>query len=92
MKVAIHTNLQDPRVIEATRVVIYDSLDNPVAFALQYGTTPDGRELIMTAHVAEPGGVAAFNRILKEMGINKTVIVVDAPQGTPLDQVRFESV
>lgn len=90
MRLVIHDKLQRPQIIEASRVVVEDSAGNPVALAMVYGYTPDGRELILTAHVAEEGGEIAFNELLREMGIDKTVIVTDLPQGTPLDQVRFD--
>jgi len=90
MKIVIHDHLQRPQVIECSRVVVYDSMDNPIALALKYGYTPDGRELVLTAHCAEEGGQVAFNQLLRDQGIDKTVIVTDVPLGTPLDKVRFD--
>jgi len=92
MKVVVHDSLQRPQIIEATRIVVYDSMDNPVSLSMKYGETPDGRELILTAHVGEEGGELAFNQLLREMGIDKTVVVTDVPAGTPLNQVRFDGV
>jgi hypothetical protein len=65
-------------------------MDNPVAVSLRVGRTPEGRELILTAHIGEEGGELAFNELLKELGISKTVVVTDLPAGIPLNQVRFE--
>jgi hypothetical protein len=90
MKIVVHDALMRPQVLEVTRVVVYDAMDNPVAIALKYGTTPDGKELLLTAHIGEEGGEAAFNHLLHEMGIDKTVVVSDVPNGTPLNQVRFD--
>lgn len=90
MKIVIHDALMQPQVLETTRVVVYDAMDNPVALALKYGVTPNGQELILTAHVGEPGGEVMFNRLLQEMGIDKMVVVTDVPQGISLDQVRFD--
>jgi hypothetical protein len=90
MKIVVHDALMRPQVLEVTRVVVYDDLDNPVALALKYGEMPDGKDVILTAHVGEPGGEAAFNHLLHEMGIDKTTVVIDTPKGTPLDQVRFD--
>lgn len=89
MKLVIHDSLQRPQVIQATRVVVYDSFDNPIAFALKCGETPDGKELVALAHIGEPGGEHAFNQAMKEQGIDKTVTVVDTNPATPLDQIRF---
>jgi hypothetical protein len=81
MKLKIHRNLREAVVIEATRVVVEDGFGNPVAVALEFApnqilaATPDSPE---------------FNAILREMGIDKTVIVEDV-HPVPLDQVQFDS-
>lgn len=92
MKLLIHNKLGQPQEIEATRVIVQDNLGNPVALALKYGETADGRELVLTAHIGEPGGEVAFNELLRQMGIDRTVIVTDLPHGTPLNHVRFDDV
>ena len=91
MKVIIHDNLQRPQIVQATRVLVCDDLDNPVALALRVGETPDGHAIILTAHVAEPGGESAFNSLLRQMGISKTVVVTDAAAIKPLQQIQFDS-
>lgn len=90
MKVIIHDNLQRPQIVEATRVLVCDDLGNPVSLSLRVGSTPEGHDLILTAHVAEPGGEAAFNSLLREMGIDKTVVVTDAAAAKPLQQIQFD--
>ena len=79
MKLKIHRSLRDVVVIEATRVVVEDDLGNPVALALEYAPNQ-----IFTATLDDP----EFNRVLAELGIDKTLLVEDVFQ-TPLDQVRF---
>jgi hypothetical protein len=90
MKIEIHNGLTNPQVIHATRVVVYDEFDNPVALALSYGHTNDGRELILAAHAGEMGKEAQFNQLLERLGIRKTVLVTNVVTGTELDKVRFQ--
>jgi len=54
------------------------------------GKTPEGHDMVLTAHVGEPGGAAVFNNLLREMGVSKTVVVVDTPVGKPLQQIVFD--
>jgi hypothetical protein len=90
MRVIVHDKLQRPQVIEASRVLVEDNFGNPMALAMVVGLDPAGRELILTAHVGEAGGPQAFLHVLREMGIDKTVVVTDVPAGTPTDQVTFD--
>lgn len=90
MKVVIHDSLQNPQVVQATRVLVFDDLGNPIALALRVGETPEGHDMILTAHVAEPGGEAAFNNLLREMGVAKTVVVTDAAAVKPLQMIQFD--
>jgi len=83
MRIIAHNNMGKPQVIEATRLVIEDDLGNPVCVAMQFG--PPG----------QPGGIIIenadaenWNDILRQLGINKTVIVTDINQ-KPLDQIVF---
>lgn len=90
MKVVIHDSLQRPQVVQATRVLVHDDVGNPVALALRVGATPDGHDMILMAHIGEPGGEAAFNNLLKEMGVDKTVVITDAVAATPLQHIKFD--
>lgn len=90
MKVVIHDSLQRPQVVQATRVLVHDDMGNPVALALRVGATPDGHDMILMAHIGEPGGEAAFNNLLKEMGVDKTVVITDAAAATPLQHIQFD--
>jgi len=74
MKLLIHDRLNNPVEIQATRVVVLDQYDNPIAFALQ--TDP---EIIIVESAAEAGQVA-FNATLRNLGIDKTVLVTDVKQ------------
>jgi len=90
MKVIIHDSLQRPQIVQATRVLVYDDLDNPIALALRVGATPDGHDMVLMAHIGEPGGAVAFNNLLKEMGVDKTVVITDAAAATPLQHIKFD--
>ena len=80
MKIHVHNKLQNPQVIEVTRVVVYDSKDNPIALAVE---TDDG---IIIAETVNSNNVLEFNAILKSLGINKTVVVHDIKQ-KPLSEI-----
>lgn len=82
MKLLIHNHLGQPQEIEATRVVVLDSHDNPIAVAVE----PD-RGVIIAATASEEGN-AEFNSILRNLGIDKTVIVTDVPQ-RPLPEINI---
>jgi hypothetical protein len=66
MRVELHDNLTGSVSIPASRVVIYDDYDNPIAVAIHV----DGGHYIAST-VAQP----AFKKLLKALGVNKTVIV-----------------
>lgn len=91
MKIVIHDHLNRPQVIDVSRVIVYDELDNPIAATLKYGHADNGKELIATAHIGEPGGEQAFLEFLRDMGIDKTVVIVDTPQPLPVNQIKFDS-
>lgn len=81
MIVELHNKLGAPQVIEATRVVLRDKIDGPIAVALEVGPRH--------YYVVHRGdGDVAFNRTLRSMGINETVVtdIVDEqlpkPKGT----------
>lgn len=76
MKLLIHTNCSAPRVVEATRVVVLDAFDNPIAFALEV----DDRT-ILTETLSEKNSVT-FHSMLHNLGIMKTVLVTEAAQKT----------
>lgn len=71
MRVETHNKLRDPQIIYASRVVVYDALDNPVSVTVE---VENG--VIITSHAGDPD----FNRILRELGIDKTVIVQEIQQ------------
>ena len=79
MKLQIHRNMRNVQTIEATRVVVRDDHDNPIALALEFAP---GQILAVTADSPE------FNAVLASLGIKETVLVEDVRQ-TPLDKVRF---
>jgi hypothetical protein len=79
MKLQIHRNMRNVQTIEATRVVVKDDYDNPIALALEFAP---GQILAVTADSPE------FNAVLASLGIKDTVLVEDVHQ-TPLNQVKF---
>jgi len=80
MRIELHNRLGQPQVIEATRVVVYDKFDNPVALSLEIS---DG--VILSEHA---GNSRNFNEILRNLGVSRTVIVQRQSQ-VPLDEIRF---
>jgi hypothetical protein len=67
MRVEIHDNLKGAISIPASRVVVYDSFDNPLAVVINV----DGQHYMAATVTQKP----AFEKILKALGINKTVVV-----------------
>lgn len=82
MKIGIHDNLREARVIPVTRVVIYDDFDNPLAVAMDCGNNA-----IVIEQLA-PGREAEFHNLLRQMGVNKVVIATDVPLKT-IDELRM---
>lgn len=82
MKLLIHNSLGQVQEIQATRVVVLDQNDTPVALAVE----PD-RGIIIAATASEEGQ-HEFNSILRNLGIDKTVIVTDAKQ-RPLPEIKI---
>lgn len=70
MKLHIHNNLQQPQQLEATRVLVTDRFDNPLAVLLE--VSPG-----MT--IVEVAGSPNFDMVLRSLGIDNTVIVQDIP-------------
>ncbi len=66
MRVEIHDGLKGTLSIPASRVVIYDDFDNPLSVAVNI----EGNQFIVATVVQK-----SFQKILKALGINKTVIV-----------------
>ncbi len=85
MKLLIHRNLREPQEIEATRVVVLDQYDNPVALAVEVDAG------IIIAETAREDNELEFNQLLQSLGINKTVIITDAKQ-RPLREVHIPSI
>jgi hypothetical protein len=79
MKLQIHSDLRNPQTIEASRVVVLDAFDNPIAVAVEI----DG---VIYTEVAENEG--AFNAMLRNLGIDKTV-VIHTPQQRPLPSIHI---
>jgi len=82
MRLIVHNELREPRVIDATRVIIEDDLGNPVCAAVQFGPPPGGI-------IVETADAKNWNQVLRNLGIDKTVVVTDIEQ-KPLDQIVFE--
>lgn len=72
MKIQIHNGLREPQTLEVTRVLILDSLDNPLAVAVE---TDPGIIILETAD--NPG---QFNTVLMNLGISRTVMVHEGKQ------------
>jgi Trk K+ transport system NAD-binding subunit len=66
MRVEIHDAFKSTMSSEATRVVVYDEFDNPIAVVAKI----DGQQYV-AATAANP----KFNEVLKALGINKTLII-----------------
>lgn len=81
MKIEIHNRLGDPQVIECTRVIVRDCYDQPLAVSIEYDD-----HTIITAHADDPD----FHQMLRDCGINKTVIVT-RPQQISLPEIHFPS-
>ena len=82
MKLLIHDGLQNPQTIKATRVVVLDELDNPVAVAVEVDRG------VIIAETASEENQAEFNAILRNLGIDKTVAVTDAKE-RPLPEIHI---
>lgn len=67
MRVEIHDNLKGSISIPASRVVVYDAYDNPLAVVVNI----EGAQYV-AATVTQKN---VFHKILRALGINKTVIV-----------------
>lgn len=72
MKLQFHQNLQRPQTVLASRVVIYDAYDNPIAVAVEI---ENGVTIAET--IANP---VQFHSLLRTLGITQTVILQDAQQ------------
>ena len=83
MKIVVHDRLRRPQTLDVTRVVVYDAMDNPLGYALEYAPG------VILADVVRKGHEAEFMHMLREMGINKVVHVEDVPT-QPLNAVRFK--
>ena len=79
MRVETHRNFRDIRSTEATRVVIYDKFENPIAIALEIG---DGVIL------AETIGAPKFPELLRQLGLANTVMSQEVTQ-IPLPEIRL---
>lgn len=66
MRLEVHDGLKNPQNIMASRVVVYDDYDNPIALVI---------EVDNNQYVATTAGQKQFTSILKAMGINQTLVV-----------------
>jgi hypothetical protein len=66
MRVELHDGMKGAVNIPATRVVVYDQYDNPIAVVVHI----EGGQ-----YVAATVTQGSFHKILKALGINKTVVV-----------------
>lgn len=70
MKIVVHDGLRNPQTLSVSRVVIYDSYDNPIGFAMEL--SPNGP---IHAEVLNADNEVKFNNMLHELGIKRTVHV-----------------
>ena len=73
MKLVFYEDLRNPREAEATRLVVMDRRGNPLLAALEL--SPDA----VVIETAEPGKEAEFQAFLRALGVDRTVVVTDAP-------------
>lgn len=66
MRIECHDGFHNTQSIDATRVVAYDSFDNPIAVVI---------EVDQNRYVAATASNKKFQEILNTMGINKTLVV-----------------
>jgi hypothetical protein len=78
MRVEVHDGLKNPQNISATRLVVYDEFDNPIAAIVQIGTGQ---------YVATTASQKQFKNVLKALGITKTLVIdhLDPKQLPPLE-------
>lgn len=74
MKIETHNRLADPRSIEATRALIRDQYNTPVALILELD---DGAITVHTA--ADP----KFQQILRDLGVLDTVMTTTISGRSP---------
>ena len=85
MKLLIHRNLREIQEIEATRVVVLDQYENPIAVAVE--VSPG---VIMAETVSEKTA-GSFNQLLQNLGIDKTVMVSDV-KTRPVSELHIPSI
>ncbi len=66
MQVDVYEGLMTTTRMEASRVVVYDNLDNPIAIVV---------EVEPGHYVVARAGNKQFNELLKVLGINKSLVV-----------------
>lgn len=82
MQIEFHTRLGKAERREITRMVIYDAKDNPTVVAIEFAPG-----MIFAATADHPD----FNHILKNFGLDRTVIVQDVNfAGPDLREVSFD--
>jgi len=71
MKIMFHNGLGDYQTLEVTRVVVLDKYDNPLAVAAELGDD------LVIAETAQEATQRQFNEVLRNLGIDKVVSVID---------------
>ena len=79
MRIESHNKLSEVMRFDATRVVIYDDVGNPIAVAAQIGT-----DAYVTSTVGQPD----FEALLRNLGIHSTT-VVSVVGHKPASQLQF---
>lgn len=84
MYIVVHDRLGRPQRIEVTRAVLYDDAGNPLALGVSHSKSGNIEQCFVSI-----AGEADFNQCLRNLGIDRTVVVEDLAQ-TPLRHVRFD--
>ena len=79
MYIEFFDKLGEPTRAPASRVVVYDANENPVALVVEYGG-----QLIHSK-----AGDSDFNQVLRNLGIDKTVVCLTDSM-TPIEDIRFD--
>lgn len=83
MILEFHDNLGRPQRVEATRLVVYDSLHhNPLIVCVEWER---GGQFISKYDEAD------FNQVLHNLGLRHTVICTEI-QERPIQDIRFDAV
>jgi len=81
MLLEFHDHLGRPQRVEATRLVVYDKLMNPLQVAVEW---EEGAYLLSDVEKSD------FNQVLRNLGINRTVVCTEVSE-KPIDSIRFDT-